>query len=73
MARFRTKAFVFVLFMAPLVVLFAAACSGTGAERTLIRSYFLAARLNDRVTLNNIAMVAFDPREDGTVRTFSIA
>ena len=72
MARSRTKAFVFVLFMAPLAALFASACSGTGAERTLIRSYFLAARLNDRPTLNNIAMVAFDPREDGTIRTFSI-
>ena len=72
MARSRTKAFVFVLFMAPLVALFASACGGSGAERTLIRSYFLAARLNDRPTLNNIAMVAFDPREDGTIRTFSI-
>ena len=72
MARSRTKVFVFVLFLAPLVTLLAAACGGSGAERTLIRSYFLAARLNDRPTLNNIAMVAFDPRENGTVRTFSI-
>ena len=72
MARSRTKAFVFVLFVAPLVGLFASACGGSGAERTLIRSYFLAARLNDRPTLNNIAMVAFDPLEDGTIRTFSI-
>ena len=72
MARSRTKPFVFVLFMAPLVALFASACGGSGAERTLIRSYFLAARLNDRPTLNNIAMVAFDPAEDGTIRTFSI-
>ena len=72
MARSRTTAFVCVLFMAPLVALFVSACGGTGAERTLIRSYFLAARLNDRPTLNNIAMVAFDPREDGTIRTFSI-
>ena len=72
MARFRTTAFVCVLFAAPLVGLFASACGGTGDERTLIRSYFLAARLNDRPTLNNVAMVAFDPREDGTIRTFSI-
>ena len=72
MARSRTTAFVCVLFMAPLVVLFASACGGSGEERTLIRSYFLAARLNDRPTLNNIAMVAFNPREDGTIRTFSI-
>ena len=72
MARSRTKAFVYVLFVAPLVALFVSACGGSGAERTLIRSYFLAARLNDRPTLNNIAMVAFDPIEDGTIRTFSI-
>jgi len=71
MARSRTTAFVCVLFMAPLVALFVSACSGTGQERTLIRSYFLAARLNDRPTLNNIAMVAF-PRDEGTVSTFSI-
>jgi hypothetical protein len=72
MARSRTKAFVFVLFVAPLVALFVSACGGSGAERTLIRSYFLAARLNDRPTLNNIAMVAFDPVENGTIRTFLI-
>ena len=72
MARSRTKAFVFVLFVAPLVALFVSACGGGAQERTLIRSYFLAARLNDRPTLNNIAMVAFDPTEDGTIRTFSI-
>ena len=72
MARSSTKTFAFVLCMAPLVTLFASACGGSGAERTLLRSYFLAARLNDRPTLNNIAMVAFNPLEDGTVRTFSI-
>ncbi len=73
MARSRsTTAFVCVLFLAPLVALFVSACSGSGVERTLIRSYFLAARLNDRPTLNNIAMVGFDPSEDGTIRTFSI-
>jgi hypothetical protein len=72
MARSRTKTFAFVLCIVPLVTLFTAACSGTGAERTLIRSYFLAARINDRPTLNNIAMVGFNPREDGTIRTFSI-
>lgn len=72
MARSRTTALVFVLFMAPLVTLFVSACSGSGAEQTLIRAYFTAARTGDRTTLNNIAMVAFDPREDGTVSTFSI-
>jgi len=72
MARSRTTAFVLVLFMAPLAAFLVSACGGTGRERTLIRSYFLAARLNDRGTLNNIAMVGFNPREDGTVSTFSI-
>jgi hypothetical protein len=72
MARSRTTAFVFVLFMAPLAALLVSACGGSGQERTLIRSYFLAARLNDRGTLNNIAMVGFNPREDGTVGRFSI-
>ena len=72
MARSRTTALVFVRFMAPLATLFVSACGGSGAERTLIRAYFLAARANDRTTLNNIAMVAFNPREDGTVSTFSI-
>ena len=72
MARSRTTALVFVLFMAPLAMLFVSACGGSGTERTLIRAYFVAARTGDRTTLNNIAMVAFNPREDGTVSTFSI-
>ena len=72
MARSRTTAFVCVLFMAPLAAMLVSACGGSGRERTLIRSYFLAARLNDRGTLNNIAMVGFNPREDGTVGGFSI-
>ncbi len=72
MARSRTKMFVFVLFMAPLTAVLVSACGGNARERTLIRSYFLAARLNDRPTLNNIAMVGFNPSEDGTVSTFSI-
>ena len=69
MARSRTTAFVSVLFVAPLAAVLFSACGGSGAERTLIRSYFLASRLNDRPTLNNIAMVRFD---GGTVSTFSI-
>ncbi len=72
MARSRTTSFVLALFMAPLVALLVSACGGGGGERTLIRSYFLASRLNDRPTLNNIAMVAFNPREDGSVSTFSV-
>ena len=49
MARSRTTALVFVLFMAPLATcMFVSACSGSGAEQTLIRAYFTAARV--RVT-----------------------
>ena len=47
-------------------------CSGTGEESQLIRSYFLASRVDDRATLGNLAMVAFDPDTDGTVSTFSV-
>ena len=69
MAGSRTRTLAFVLLVAPLAALFVSACGGSGAERTLLRSYFLASRLNDRPTLNNIAMVMF---EGGTVSTFSI-
>ncbi|HJN44359.1 MAG: hypothetical protein QGI10_16830 [Vicinamibacterales bacterium] len=72
MARTRTTSLVLALFMAPLMALFVSACAGGGGEQALIRSYFLAARLNDRPTLNNIAMVRFDPREDGSVSGVSV-
>ena len=48
------------------------ACGGGGAEARLIRTYFLASRVDDRATLGNIAMVAFNPRGDGTVSTFTV-
>ena len=44
----------------------------TGPEQPIIRNYFTASRVNDTATLGNIAMVRFDPREDGTVQSFSI-
>lgn len=72
MARSRTTMFVFALFAAPLVALCVSACGGGGAEAPLIRTYFLASRVDDRATLGNIAMVAFNPREDGTVSTFTV-
>ena len=72
MARSRTTTFVFALFAAPLVALFVSACGGGSAEGPLIRTYFLASRVNDRATLGNIAMVAFNPPEDGTVSTFTV-
>ena len=72
MARSRTTTLVLALFAVPLVGLVVTACGPGGAERTLIQAYFRAARLADRATLNNIAMVAFDRDERGTVTTFSI-
>ena len=72
MARLRTTTLVLALFAVPLVGLVVTACGPGGAERPLIQAYFRAARLADRATLNNIAMVAFDRDERGTVTTFSI-
>ena len=72
MARSRTTTLVLALFVAPLLSLFVVACGGAGEERSLLRNYFTASRVNDRATLNNIAMVAFDPEENGTVSSFSV-
>ena len=47
-------------------------CSGGGEERSLIRNFFTASRVNDRATLGNIAMVGFNPQEDGTVGSFDV-
>ncbi len=47
-------------------------CSGGGEESSLIRNFFTASRVNDRATLGNIAMVAFNPQEDGTVGSFGV-
>ena len=45
---------------------------GGGAERDLIRNFFTASRVNDRATLGNIAMVSFNPQEEGTVSNVSV-
>ena len=42
-------------------------CSGSSAESGLIRSFFQASRFGDRTTLGSMAMVAFNPEEDGLV------
>ena len=47
-------------------------CGGGGAEASLIRTFFTAARYDDRVTLGNMAMVGFPPSERGIVRTFDV-
>lgn len=45
-------------------------CGGS-SEEPLVRNFFSAARSRDNTTLGNIATVAFDPRTDGSVDTFS--
>ena len=63
MARSRMKVPVLALCMGLLV----SACGGGGEEQTLIRTYFQAARVNDRASLGNIAMYAWNTEERGSV------
>lgn len=63
MARSRTRVPVLALCMGLLV----SACGGGGEEQTLIRTYFQAARVNDRASLGNIAMYAWNSEERGSV------
>ena len=45
---------------------------GGAEERSLLRNFFTASRVNDRATLGNIAMVGFDPNQEGTVGSFDV-
>ena len=54
-----------------LTVLAAVACSG-GAEQPILNQFFTASRLGDNTSLQNFSTVAFDPRTQGTVTSFSI-
>ena len=71
MAGSRTSMWVLALLVAPLVVL-VSACGGGGAEETLIRAYFQAARFDDRQSLANIAMYAWNTDERGAVSRPSV-
>ena len=71
MAGSRTSMWVLALLVAPLVVL-VSACGGGGAEETLIRAYFQAARFDDRQSLANIAMYAWNTGERGAVSRPSV-
>jgi hypothetical protein len=51
---------------------FAGCGGGGGEERSLIRNFFTASRVNDRATLGNIAMVSFNPQEEGTASGVSV-
>ncbi len=48
-----------------------AACSGH-PEQPILNQFFTASRLRDNTSLNNITMVSFEPRTQGTVTTFDI-
>jgi hypothetical protein len=56
--------------IAPALVL-AAGCSGA-AEQSILNQFFTASRLRDNTSLNNLTMVLFEPRTQGTVSTFKI-
>ena len=67
-SRIRMKVPVFALCMGLLF----GACGGGGEEETLIRSYFTAARFDDRDSLNNIAMYGWNTTERGVVSRPSV-
>ena len=48
-------------------------CGGGGEERALLNRFFTASRLGDRTTAGNIALVAFDPDEDGNISNFDVS
>lgn len=45
--------------------LLAAACGGAGDELLIARSFFQAARFDDRTSLGNMSLVPFTPQDDG--------
>ena len=47
-------------------------CGGGGEERALLNRFFTASRLGDRTTAGNIAMMAFDPNENGSVSNIDV-
>lgn len=55
-----------------LVAVIAVACGVGGEEKTLLMKYFQASKIADNLTLQNIATIAFDPKVDGQMQTFSI-
>ena len=58
----------------PAVVLavVAVGCGPGGEEKVLLNKYFTASKVADNMTLSNIATVAFDPKNDGQMMSFSI-
>jgi hypothetical protein len=70
---FRPKASVYVLASMVLMAAALSACSSANAnEENLVRQFFRASSLRDNMTLANFAVVAFDPKVEGTVNDFSV-
>ncbi len=61
----------FAISLSALALAAAAACSGH-PEQPILNQFFTASRLRDNTSLNNITMVSFEPRTQGTVTTFDI-
>ena len=61
-----SRSLAFVLAAATLI-----GCSST-SEQPILNQFFTASRLRDNTTLAGFAAVAFDPRTDGTITTFTI-
>jgi hypothetical protein len=57
--------------LALLTILIAVACS-SAPEQPIINQFFVASRLRDNTTLASFSTVAFEPRTQGTVSSFSI-
>jgi hypothetical protein len=70
---FRPKASVYVLASMVLMAAALSACSSANAnEENLVRQFFRASSLRDNMTLANFAVVAFDPKSEGTVNDFEV-
>lgn len=68
---FRLKSSAVALFAVLLAVMAIAACS-SAPEQPILYQFFTASRLGDGTSLDNFAIVAFEPRSDGTVNSFTI-
>jgi hypothetical protein len=58
-----------VLILAAMVMV---SCGAGADEKTLLDKYFRASKMQDNLTLANIATVAFDPKIDGQMQSFSV-
>ncbi len=53
-------------------VSFTLACGSSAPEKGVIDGFFRAARARDNVTLGGIAIVAFDPNQEGIVESYTV-